>query len=201
MSPPRPSAPFVARNAFGDVFLMPAAISWRVTPSSVCLGLTRSTRRARRIMSGPSTRSRNRAVSGAKLNRRVWPYFEARSISFRRSRAGTVANSVATKIAPPRQSRARIRNIAASPSEGDDLFQDRGADAHHRKADDEHPVARVGMEQWAEVVAVEKQDPARDEERQAHEGVTRHPAHRGQRLDLSLELLALAKRVRGQVQH
>src|SRR3954469_1889477 len=193
--PTIPSRPLVAMNAFGETLRMPAAISCRDTASTVCFGLIRSTSRATFVTSGPTTRSRKRTVSAPNVNFRGWPYFEARSISRRRSRAGTVATSVATKIAAPRQTSARKR-IIASPPERDDLFQDSGADHHSADRSHDQQVARLRVEERIEVAGVEQRDHDRDEERQADERVRRHPAHRGQGADLACELLALADGVR-----
>src|SRR3954453_16762224 len=120
---------------------------------------------------------------------RTAPYSAARRTSARRSRSGAVATWPRTKVAPARQAEAVISISISSPLEGHDLLEQHRTDGHHPEPEEHEHVAGMRLKERRHVARVRQRDHPRDEERDPDERVRGHPPHRGERPDLSGELL------------
>src|SRR5205085_5153489 len=154
--PTRAKPARAARNPLGDVLRIPAIASFVCTAPRFVLGLMRSMRFDSFAMIGASARSLNFG-SSRPCDTRICPYWAARDNRLRRSRIGVVTTSPRKKTALPRKTIARNRSMA-STSEGDDLFEDGGADEHHRHADDHQQPPGVGVVQGMHVGRVDRGD-------------------------------------------
>src|SRR4029078_12904011 len=198
-SSPRAARPaFIARYACGDnERARPACSSLVATCSGLVFGATRIVIVASRAAVGPSSRSLTlRRVSISR-----WLRMPER-LAFRTetaiSRCCTVRPD-SRKYTAAKKSAIPMKSIRL-PLEGDDLADDQGSERHRHESDgDHHATERIGP-QDLHVLGIDREDREGHQEGHGEQHVGRHPALCGQRLDLLLELLALAHRVADNVE-